>query len=87
MRLKAGPAWAILISAVTVYELCADTDELLTAACERTTRRHPVAVRAAVVVTAAHLLGVLPISIDPFHAAAVLAQRFRVAQEATVPTT
>lgn len=64
--LRGGPAWAVLAVAVVAYEAAAPAEHLLTAACARSMERHPVLTRAAILVTAAHLLGVLNPRLDPF---------------------
>ncbi|MFD3594286.1 hypothetical protein ACFWU5_16285 [Nocardia sp. NPDC058640] len=80
-------AWLLLVAATTLYELHAHPDELLTAVCERARQHHPILVPAAIITTAAHLLGLIPTAIDPFHHAHRLVWRHRSAQEATAPTT
>ncbi|MGX1809749.1 DUF7427 family protein [Nocardia sp. NPDC055321] len=60
---------------------------LLTDACARGMRTHPALTRAAILVTSAHLLGVLPSAVDPFTLTACTARHFRLAPVAAVPTT
>lgn len=64
--LRGGPAWAVLAAAVVAYEALAPAEHLLTSACARSMERHPILTRAAILVTAAHLLGALPPRVDPF---------------------
>jgi hypothetical protein len=61
-----GNAWRLLAAAIATYELITPPEQLLTAACERGIKRHPIAVRAAIIVTALHLLGLIPRRIDPY---------------------
>ncbi|MFF4026990.1 hypothetical protein ACFYY5_29495 [Nocardia elegans] len=65
-HLRGGPAWGVLVAAIVVYEAASPADELLTAACHRALIKHPVATRAAILITAAHLLSLIPERIDPF---------------------
>ncbi|AXK88604.1 hypothetical protein IU443_29715 [Nocardia farcinica] len=65
-RLRGGPTWLALLTVVTIYEIAAPADELLTAACARGITKHPVLTRAAIITTAAHLLGAIPRRLDPF---------------------
>jgi hypothetical protein len=67
--MRAGErAWLALGAAVLAYEARCPRDELLSVAVDRALQRHPWLVRAAVLVTAAHLLNVIPRRCDPFAA-------------------
>ncbi|MEJ9080772.1 hypothetical protein WKY82_20350 [Gordonia malaquae] len=66
-------AWSILLGSVVAYEAqCVARDrpeDLLTRGVARArsrSPRHRAGVDAAIVITAAHLIGVLPPRIDPF---------------------
>jgi hypothetical protein len=66
---SAARAWLILLAAVSVYELRAADDQLLTRAVDRARATHPAVnagVCAAITVTALHLLRVIPAPLDPF---------------------
>jgi hypothetical protein len=65
-RLRGGPAWLVLVAAVTAYEIATPADQLLTAACHRALAKHPVVTRAAIAITALHLAALLPRQVDPF---------------------
>lgn len=67
--MTAGRAWVVLLCAVTVYEVLADEEELLSRGVDRTRAIHPAAnaaVTGAVTVTALHLLRGIPSQLDPF---------------------
>lgn len=69
--MTAGHAWAVLAVGVSAYEVCCRPGELLSHGVDRARARHPladVAVHAAVLVTAAHLLRWLPPKVDPYTA-------------------
>lgn len=59
-------AWIALGVAVLAYEVVARDDELLSHQVDRWLEAHPVLTSAAVTVTAAHLLNVLPTKADPW---------------------
>lgn len=65
-HLRGGPAWLVLGAAIALYEIASPADELLTAACHRALIKHPIATRAAILLTAAHLLALIPPRVDPF---------------------
>lgn len=58
--------WLALLAGVAVYEFTAPPDELLSHGADRYVEAHPWLVRSLVVVTAAHLINVLPKWADPF---------------------
>lgn len=60
-------AWLTLLIAVIGYELKAPEGQLLSEACDRYRRRHPLITNAAIVLVAAHLLRALPRRLDPLH--------------------
>ncbi|QDM56007.1 hypothetical protein SEA_TRAX_127 [Gordonia phage Trax] len=64
--MKAMHAWGVLVALVTVYEVVADEGELLSEGVDRGLVSHPVLTSGAVLVTAAHLLNVLPTWCDPY---------------------
>ena len=59
-------AWRVLITAVVLHEVTAADDQLLTDAFLRWRAAHPAAATLAVTITAAHLLALLPRTIDPY---------------------
>lgn len=59
-------AWIVLGAAVTVYEVFAPEGELLSEVVDRGLVSHRLLTAGAVLVTAAHLLNVLPKCVDPF---------------------
>ncbi|AYQ98523.1 hypothetical protein SEA_REPTAR3000_37 [Mycobacterium phage Reptar3000] len=64
----ADRAWLALVAGVVAYEVFAPRGELLSEGMDRyLAGRWAWPTRAAVVVTAAHLLNVLPDRIDPIH--------------------
>ncbi|WP_439956152.1 DUF7427 family protein [Nocardia niwae] len=62
----AEAAWCATLAAIVAWECTAPVDELLSDGCDRTTARHPIVVRAAIIITAAHLLRIIPRRLDPF---------------------
>ena len=70
--MTAGQAWIAVIGGIAVYEFCSREGELLSEGVDRARERHwslNVAVHGVVVVTAAHLLRLMPPRLDPFSAA------------------
>jgi hypothetical protein len=63
----AETAWIVLLAGVTAWELLAPTGHLLSEGVDRAIERHPVITRAAIAVTALHLMNLLPSQVDPFH--------------------
>ena len=57
---------AVLVGVALTHELLAQENQLLSHAFDRWLEKHPWLVRVAVVVTALHLLNLLPNEIDPF---------------------
>lgn len=74
-RSRGSHAWLALGCAVLAYEVVAPSDQLLTASCARGLERHPLLTRAAIVITAAHLLRVIPSSLDPYNQAEAIIRR------------
>ncbi|MGY1946586.1 DUF7427 family protein [Nocardia asiatica] len=65
--MRAGEAaWCALAAGVLAWEIAIDEDDLLSAAVDRATKRHPILVRAAIITTAAHFLRIVPARFDPF---------------------
>lgn len=60
-------AWAALGAGILVYEVLAPQGELLSEACDRYRRRHPILTTALVLYVAAHLLRRVPARVDPLH--------------------
>lgn len=60
-------AWLVLAVAVALYEIAAPKDQLLSEAVDRWLAKRPWMTRAVVVLTAAHLLNLIPQRVDPFH--------------------
>jgi hypothetical protein len=54
-------AWAVLIAGVVAWEIFSPPGELLSEAVDRYLVRHPVLTRAAILITAAHLLNALEV--------------------------
>ncbi|USC17052.1 hypothetical protein [Rhodococcus sp. 11-3] len=71
-------AWAWLAGGVIAYEIMADEDQLLSNAVDRWLKSHPLATHVAVVVTAAHLLNLIPERLDPFHHISLLGAVLRL---------
>lgn len=67
-------AWLALGISVAVYEIISDEDELLSRQVDRWLEANKPLTVAAVLLTAAHLLNLLPDNVDPFH----LFSKFRV---------
>lgn len=65
-RITAGHLWLTLAGTVTLLEVIAPDGQLLSEGVDRGLERHPVLVRAAILITAAHLLNWLPERLDPF---------------------
>lgn len=63
---SAERAWFALGIAVLVYEVMAGEGELLSHQVDRWLDAHPILTTAAVTLTAAHLLNVLPSKADPW---------------------
>lgn len=70
-------AWAVLVAAIIVYELAAPRGQLLSEAVDRWLEKRPWPTRLAVIVTAAHLLNVLPDRVDPFTGVGHLSRLWR----------
>lgn len=68
-------AWLALAVAILGYEALAPSGELLTQACDRYRRRHPVLTHLVIAYLAGHLTRLWPIRIDPLHQFAVRAGR------------
>jgi hypothetical protein len=60
-------AWCAIMAGVIAYEIKAPTNELLSQACDRYRKRHPVLTNLAIVYVAAHLMRRWPSQIDPLH--------------------
>ncbi|TDP29777.1 DUF7427 family protein [Nocardia ignorata] len=65
-RIRAGHLWLVLAGAVTALEVVAPEGELLSEGVDRGLEQHPLLVRTAIIITAAHLLNLLPEKIDPY---------------------
>ncbi len=65
-KIRAGHLWLVLAGVVTALEVVAPEGELLSEGVDRGLQRHPLLVRAAIIVTAAHLMNLLPEKVDPF---------------------
>lgn len=63
---SAERAWFALGIGVLVYEMLAHDGELLSHQVDRWLESHPVLTTAAITITAAHLLNVLPRKADPW---------------------
>jgi hypothetical protein len=67
MAASASWAWPALIGGVIVYNIAARDGEMLSEQADRAIRKHPVAVRAAAVLVAAHVANLLPQRVDAIH--------------------
>ncbi|WP_218001213.1 DUF7427 family protein [Nocardia thailandica] len=65
-QIRAGHLWLTLAGVVTALEIIAPEGELLSEGVDRGLERHPLLVRAAILITAAHLLNLLPERVDPY---------------------
>ncbi|MFC4373359.1 hypothetical protein ACFO5K_04540 [Nocardia halotolerans] len=65
-RIRAGHLWLVLVGVVTVLEVIAPEGELLSEGVDRGLEEHPLLVRAAIIITALHLINGLPQQLDPF---------------------
>lgn len=65
-RIRSWHLWTALAGVVTALEIVAPEGELLSEGVDRGLERHPLLVRAAIVITAAHLLNLLPERVDPY---------------------
>ncbi|MET8430145.1 hypothetical protein [Nocardia sp. NPDC004860] len=65
-RCTAENAWAILLTAIGVWELAAPPNQLLSEGVDRAIQRRPIVTRALIAVTALHLANLLPRQVDPF---------------------
>ncbi|AQT78337.1 hypothetical protein B1R94_02435 [Mycolicibacterium litorale] len=73
MKLRqADYGWLTVAAVVLVVEATAEPGELLSEGVDRYLARRPWLTRTAVVLTAAHLLNLLPARVDPFYRVAVL---------------
>lgn len=71
-RHTADTAWIVLAAGVVAYELGAPRGELMSEGVDRYLERRPWVTRAAVGITAAHLLNLIPTRVDPFYRVAAL---------------
>lgn len=62
----ADRAWLSMAASIVVYDLLAHEDEQLSNGVDRYLEPHPWLTRAVVVLTAGHLLNLLPVWLDPF---------------------
>lgn len=69
---SADVAWIALAAGVVAYEIGAPRGELLSEGVDRYLACRPWVTRAAVGITAAHLLNLIPRQVDPFHQVAAL---------------
>lgn len=63
---EAERAWVALGVGVIVYEVVANDGELLSHQVDRWLEKHPVLTTSAIVLTALHLLNLLPDRLDPW---------------------
>ncbi|WP_109527251.1 MULTISPECIES: DUF7427 family protein [Nocardia] len=64
-RIRAWHLWLIVGTVVAVAEEIAPTGQLLSEGVDRAIERHPILVRAAIIITALHLVNWLPARVDP----------------------
>jgi hypothetical protein len=67
MPRPADYAWSTLAALIVAYEASSPPGELLSEACDRYRRRHPIATDLTIVYIAAHLMRRWPRPIDPLH--------------------
>ena len=77
-HVTAERAWCALATLVAGYEFAAPEGQLLSQAVDRWLQRHPVATYAAVAVTAAHLVNLIPERVDPYRHVGRAAHRLLV---------
>lgn len=65
-RLTAARGWLAIAGLVTAYELAAPQGELLSEGVDRALNSHPLLTKAAIGVTALHLVNMIPERLDPF---------------------
>ena len=67
MPRPADCAWGALAALIVAYEACSPPGELLSEACDRYRRHHPVITDLSIIYVAAHLLRRWPTPLDPLH--------------------
>lgn len=67
--IKARNGWLAVLAIVVAYEaLAAPTgDQLLSHGVDRALVTHPILTRAAILITAGHLINLIPSEVDPFN--------------------
>lgn len=65
-QITAERAWLGLIGGIAIYEAIAPKNHLLSEGVDRMIEKHPVATRAVIGYTAAHLMGLLPEKFDAY---------------------
>ena len=68
-------AWIALAVGIFTYEMTAPQGELLSEACDRYRRRHPIITNAVICYLALHLMRGLPARVDPLHRLARIGRR------------
>lgn len=66
MTSPADKAWLALVVGILVYEIAAPAGELMSEGMDRYRARHPWLATSAIVITAAHLLRLMPARLDPY---------------------
>lgn len=76
MKLRpSDTAWIALGAGVIAYDAACPKGELLSEGVDRYLLRRPWVTRLVIAVTAAHLLNLLPATVDPFYRLAILLGR------------
>ena len=65
-QITAERAWLGLVGGIALYEAIAPKNHLLSEGVDRMIEKHPVATRAVIGYTAAHLMGLLPEKFDAY---------------------
>lgn len=77
-KLTAAKGWLAIGALVLAHEYFAPEGELLSEGVDRAIEKHRFLAIGAVVITAAHLINVLPESIDPYHQSLQALRRHQV---------
>ena len=78
MRVLSVPGsrmWSVIAVLVAYHEIVCLEGELLSEVVDRALEKHPVAVRAFILITAAHLINWLPKKLDPYYGLAVITKK------------
>lgn len=65
--LSARNGWLAIGALALAYEIAAPKGELLSEGVDRAMDKYPIAARLPIIITALHLLNLLPERLDPYH--------------------